>query len=155
MTIEYSTADEVTPEELEELANSFGGEHPRPVERNRKALSGSIFVATARDAGRLVGVIRLVGDGAYVLHVADMLVSPAYQLKGIGRNLMQLALDFAKQQKIGCGDSPGEFTLFSTKEGKAFYRKFPFVSVPNGMVLADSQHRIDRERKESQQFIEE
>ena len=155
MTIEYSTADKVTPEELEDLANSFDGEHPRPAERNRKALSGSIFVATARDAGRLIGIIRLVGDGAYVLHVADMLVSPAYQRKGIGRHLMQLALDFATQQKIGCGDSPGEFTLFSTKEGKGFYAKFPFVSVPNGMVLADSPGRIDAEQKASQQFIEE
>ena len=155
MTIEYSAGDEVTPEECEELANSFDGEHPRPVERNRRALSGSIFVATARDAGRLVGIIRLIGDGAYVLHVADMLVTPAYQRQGIGRKLMQLALDYAKQQGIACGTDPGEFTLFSTKEGKGFYATFPFVSVPSGMVLADSPGRIDAEQKASQQFIEE
>ncbi len=155
MTIEYSAADEVTPDELEELGSAFGGEHPRPAERNTEALSGSIFVATARDAGRLIGVLRLVGDGAYVLHVADMLVSPAYQRQGIGRSLMQMALDYAKQQKIGCGDNPGEFSLFSTKEGKGFYKKFPFVSVPNGMTLADSQDRIDAERRTSQGFIEE
>ena len=76
MNIEFKVNDTVTPREMQSLAESVGLGHHRSLECNRIALSGSLFVGTARDQGRLVGLIRLVGDGAYILHVADLEVEP-------------------------------------------------------------------------------
>lgn len=43
----------------------------------------------AFEDGALVGFVRCVGDGAYILYVQDLIVTPALQRKGIGRALMR------------------------------------------------------------------
>ena len=58
----------------ESLTFNRHGPH-RSSERNRVALAGSLFIATARCDGRLVGMLRLVGDGAYILRYRKPLKS--------------------------------------------------------------------------------
>ena len=94
----------------------------------------------------MIGLIRLIGDGAYVLHVADMIVHPAHQRKGIGSHLLRMAIDFARSITTGTGDTHGEFTLFAAKSAEFFYKKHGFMSVPNGMCLADSPARREAEQ---------
>ena len=76
MDIEFKPNDKVTPKEMQSLAESVGFGPHRSLERNRTAIAGSLFIATARHHGELVGLIRLVGDGAYILHMADLEVHP-------------------------------------------------------------------------------
>ncbi len=124
---------------------------PRRVRRLRPApdppaqparLQASCFIATARCDGRLVGLLRLIGDGAYILHIADLMVHPSQQGRGVGRRLVQLAIDYAVREGIGVGDGLGEFTLFAATGAEGFYRKLQFASLPNGMFYADCEERV-------------
>ena len=55
----------------------------------RRALEQSLFLLGAFEDNALVGFVRCVGDGAYILYVQDLIVTPALQRKGIGRELMR------------------------------------------------------------------
>ncbi|GAB2542058.1 GNAT family N-acetyltransferase [Brachybacterium huguangmaarense] len=57
-----------------------------------RGLDGSAHVVAARDAdGRLVGLARVVGDGATIAYLQDVLVDPSVQRSGIGRALVTSA----------------------------------------------------------------
>ena len=145
MKIMYTVNDTVTPEEMQSLEESVGFGSHRNLERNRVALAGSLFVATARHEGQLIGMVRLVGDGAYILHHAGISVHPDFQNKGIGRKLMEMAIAFAKETKVGSRDNFGEFTLFANTGADVFYEKLGFTITPNGMVLTDTEFRKKHE----------
>lgn len=137
----YSTSDPVSPDEMQTLAASVGFGPHRTLNRNRRALQASCLTASARQDGRLVGLLRLVGDGAYILHVADLMVHPDCQGRGVGRQLVQMAIDYATREGVGVGDGFGELTLFAASGAEGFYHKLQFASVPNGMFYADCQER--------------
>lgn len=46
------------------------------------------LVLSAWEAGELVGLARVVGDGATVAYIQDLLVDPGHQRRGIGRALL-------------------------------------------------------------------
>ncbi|MCP1638429.1 GNAT family N-acetyltransferase [Streptococcus gallinaceus] len=56
------------------------------------ALERSLLTIAVFDQERLVGLLRAVGDGASILFIQDLLVLPAYQRQGIGRQLVQACL---------------------------------------------------------------
>jgi GNAT superfamily N-acetyltransferase len=146
MDIDFTPNASVTAEEMQTLLESVSQGACRSVHRNGAALRGSSFVAAARSKGNLVGLLRLVGDGGYILHVADLEVHPDFQRQGIGRRLMEMGIAFARQQNIGTGDNLGEFTLFANIGADPFYEKLGFTLVPNGMVLTDGEGRRQHER---------
>lgn len=57
------------------------------------ALAGSTRVATAHRSGRLVGLARVLSDGASICYLQDVLVHPDEQRNGTGRRLVLAALD--------------------------------------------------------------
>lgn len=62
----------------------------RDPDRLERALAGSALVATARDDdGRLVGLVRTVGDGVSICYLQDLLVHPGSQRAGVGRALVE------------------------------------------------------------------
>lgn len=42
---------------------------------------------------KLIGIIRVVGDGCSIIYVQDIIVAPAYQRKGIGKRLLDTILE--------------------------------------------------------------
>ena len=58
-----------------------------------RAFEGSLYMVGAFDEERLVGMIRLVGDGEHILIVQDLLVAPDYRNEGIGKTLLAQALE--------------------------------------------------------------
>ena len=90
MNISYQIDDRITPDEMMSLAEAVGWGRHRTLARNRIAIAGSRFIATARADRKLIGLLRLVGDGAYILQLADMMVHPSFQLRGVGRRLAEL-----------------------------------------------------------------
>lgn len=141
MDIKYFNNKEILPEELHALADTQGWGDSRPIERNTRAIKGSIFIASARHGKRLIGILRLAGDSAYCLHIADFIVHPEYQRQGIGTKLLEMCLEYAKAEKIGIDDNMGEFTLFANVSADVFYEKLGFKLTPNGMVLVTSELR--------------
>ena len=141
MKIQYSSNDKVTPSELLKLSSSIGFAQHRSIKNNKKAILGSSFIATARYNKKLIGIIRLITDCGYIIHVADMAVHPEYQRLGIGTKLLKMAINYAKKIKIGIGNNFGEFTLFANIGALEFYKKSDFTLCPNGMVLTDDPIR--------------
>jgi len=82
------------------------------------ALAGSSLVVTARDAGgRLLGVARVVTDGATVCYLQDVLVHPDAQRRGIGRALVLAALEpyaTVRQKVLLTDDEPGQRAFYSS-----------------------------------------
>ena len=58
-----------------------------------KAVKASLWQLAVYDEKELVAYIRLVGDGHSVLLVQDLLVGPDYQRQGIGKKLLEKALE--------------------------------------------------------------
>ena len=55
----------------------------------RKAYKNSLYVLAAYADGKLVGILRAVGDGASVVFLQDLIVLPEFQRHGIGSQLMR------------------------------------------------------------------
>ncbi|MEO5977099.1 MAG: GNAT family N-acetyltransferase [Chryseolinea sp.] len=93
-----------------------------------KGISNSIFsIVVEDDQGTLVGMGRLVGDGAIYLHIQDIIVSPDYRNRGIGKTIMNTLLEHID----GLGGKNTYIGLMSSKGREAFYKQFGFNERPN------------------------
>ena len=90
--------------------------------REKEAISlANCISVTARGAdGELVGYLRVITDGAYIYYVLDVMVDPEFRGQGIGKALVELAVEKCKQD--GC------IKLFLTAlpGAEGFYAKFGF-----------------------------
>ena len=75
------------------------------------ALTRTINVG-AWDGNRLVGSIRVLTDGYFFATIPEILVDPAYQRRGIGRRLMELALERTPRGKVAFGAQPQSVAFF-------------------------------------------
>lgn len=92
-TIDYESAAVPTQTELADLYDAVGwSAYTRDPARLAAAVSASLSVVTAREDGELIGLARLVGDGLTIVYLQDILIRPAHQRRGIGRQLFQRAL---------------------------------------------------------------
>lgn len=66
----------------------------------------------AWDGKRLVGSVRVLTDGYFFATIPEILVDPQYQRRGIGRRLMDLALDQAPRGKVAFGAQPQSVEFF-------------------------------------------
>ena len=85
------------------------------------ALRGSTCVITASRGTHLVGLARVVSDGATIAYLQDVLVHPAHRRSGIGRRLVVAAFEpFAhvRQKVLLTDDEPGQ---------RAFYEDLGFT----------------------------
>ena len=58
-----------------------------------EAVKASLWQLAVYDEKELVAYIRLVGDGHSVIFVQDLLVRPDHQRQGIGKKLLEKALE--------------------------------------------------------------
>ena len=85
-----------------------------------QALPHSLAVYLAFDGEKIVGLIRLVGDGFSSVLVQDLIVLPIYQRQGIGSALMKEALeDYKDAYQVQLVTDQTERTL-------GFYRSMGF-----------------------------
>jgi ribosomal protein S18 acetylase RimI-like enzyme len=66
----------------------------------------------AWDGPRLVGSVRLLTDGYFFATIPEILVDPDYRRLGIGRRLMELALERAPRGKVFFGARPESVAFF-------------------------------------------
>ncbi|NQJ71239.1 GNAT family N-acetyltransferase [Streptococcus suis] len=89
----------------------------------QKALEHSLFILAAYDGDRLVGLLRAVGDGYSIVFIQDILVLPAYQRQGIGRQLLEQAM----------AHFPGIYQLHlltdNAEKTRSFYEALGFTAV--------------------------
>lgn len=100
-----------------------------PVEQAQAGLDHSRYIISCKDQGKVVGTARLIWDGGYVAYIADVMVMPEYQRKGIGKQLMQSILDYLEaQMKEGWKIM---ISLMAAKGKEPFYEGFNFIKRPN------------------------
>ena len=95
-----------------------------------RAVSNTYFSVVAFDGDNAVGIGRLIGDGAVIWYVQDMIVLPEYQGRGIGTVILNKLIDFATANSFP--DSNFRIALMSAKGKEEFYQKFGFHIRPYG-----------------------
>jgi ribosomal protein S18 acetylase RimI-like enzyme len=62
----------------------------KTAEQGKGALTGSWFFCHIRDrqTGRAVAMGRVIGDGGWYFHIADMATLPEFQGRGLGRRVI-------------------------------------------------------------------
>ena len=100
-----------------------------------QSLAHSLAIYVARDGEKIVGLVRLVGDGFSSVFVQDLIVLPSYQRQGIGSDLMKEALgDYKDAYQVQLVTDQTEKTL-------GFYRSLGFETLSTydctGMILVD------------------
>lgn len=59
-----------------------------------RGLPNSLFSVLLEEDGKIIGMGRVVGDGALVIHIVDIVVVPEYQGKGYGRLIIEEIMNF-------------------------------------------------------------
>lgn len=102
-----------------------------PVDHARKALQNGLINVSAIYNGELVGMGRLVGDGAMYWYLQEIIILPQFQRKGIGTMIVNHLVDYAKANSM-----TGKFTTIggvSAKGKEPFYEKMGFDIISNGL----------------------
>ena len=85
----------------------------------KNAFAHSLKILGAYENDKLVGIIRVVGDGYSIVYIQDMIVQPEYQRKGIGSALLKCVLEAYKNvyQKVLLTDNTERTILFYKSMG--------------------------------------
>lgn len=94
----------------------------------QKALDNSIKVITAYDGERPVGMGRIVGDGAVISYIQDLIVVPEYQGKHVGGCILDKLIDYVKN--ITAPGTQMMLCLMCAKGREMFYEKHGFIARP-------------------------
>lgn len=83
------------------------------------AFENSLYLLGVFDGERMVGFVRVVGDGEHIVLVQDLIVATEYQNQGIGSRLFQTVMDRFKNVRTFMVVTDTE-----NKRNQAFYQKF-------------------------------
>ncbi len=129
--IEYKKTDSIEKSKVLQLYKDAGWTaYTENSQQLMEAISNSLRVIGAWDGNKLVGLIRVVGDGQIILYIQDILVLQEYKRRGIGTNLMKLAMDEFKdvRQKV--------LLTEDAEETRGFYESLGFSSCDDGRMVA-------------------
>lgn len=91
-----------------------------------KALQNDLFSICAYDKDKLVGIGRVIGDGAIYFYLQDIIVIPAYQKQGIGKVLMKNIENY-----LSIHTNENSFVGLMAADGvKSFYEKYGYKVRP-------------------------
>lgn len=111
-----------TLEEYKYLCKSVGWTNYMNFEVVETSLRNSIHCITVKDKEQIVGMGRIVGDGAIYFYIQDIVVHPDYQKNGIGNEIMKILVKYLNThapEKAFVG-------LFASQGKGTFYEKYDF-----------------------------
>lgn len=96
----------------------------------KNAYDNSLKILAAYDGGKLLGIIRVVGDGYSIIYIQDILVYPRYQHMGVGTALIQEILHIYRNvyQKVLSTDNTEKTVNFYQSVGFSLYSDINCVS---------------------------
>jgi GNAT superfamily N-acetyltransferase len=110
--------------EIVHLYRAHGWTHASDPARLRVAIErSSLSIVAVEDGDRVVGFARAMSDEAFAVYIADVLVAPDRQRRGIGRALVQAILDHYPPQRFH------HQVLVAERGAEGFYRHLGLVPV--------------------------
>lgn len=111
---------------------------PLTEEQAEKAIAGSLLTVVAYDDDMPVGMGRIVGDGAVICYIQDLIVIPEYQGTGVGQAIMESLIDYVKEIRLP--DTQIMLDLMCATGREDFYKKYGFIARPTeklgpGMIM--------------------
>lgn len=95
-----------------------------------KSYENSLYILTAWDEDKLIGSIRVVGDGHSIIYIQDILVMGEYRHMGIGTRLLSEVMNKFRHvyQKVLLTDKDSKASEFYEKMGFSSSEKYGCVS---------------------------
>jgi len=125
MNITYTHT--ITPEEVNALRVAVGWhvvEHRQVV----KGLEHTAYTVCARDGEKAIGMARVITDHGYIVYIADVIVLPEYQGKGLGKEIMSRIMAYINENTE---QGQRKFISLMARKGKEeFYEKFGLIKRP-------------------------
>ena len=94
----------------------------------QQALDNSIKIYTVYDGNKPIGMGRIVGDGAVICYIQDLIIIPEYQSKHIGSLLIEKLIQYVKS--ITIKGTRMMLCLMCAKGREVFYEKHGFTARP-------------------------
>lgn len=103
---------------LNELYDSVGwSTYTKDPIKLADAVNASLYVVTAHDENKLVGLARVVGDGLTIIYLQDILVAPDYQRRGIGHELFARVFEpyeNVRQKVLMTDNDPAQLSFYKS-----------------------------------------
>lgn len=87
-----------------------------------KAISNDFFSICIYDKDRLIGIGRVIGDGAIYFYIQDVIVLPKYQKYGIGKLIMENIEEYL----LNVTSNNSVVGLMAAEGVSQFYKKFGY-----------------------------
>ena len=112
-----------TLHEYRSLCTAVGWEHAINFDAASDSLARSLFHVLAVQEGNVIGMGRIVGDGAIYFYIQDIAVHPAHQRRGLGRRIVQRLMDYIRNH----APDRAFVGLFAAQDAQSLYRSFGFA----------------------------
>lgn len=129
---QYAVIERVAPLDDFLRLREIAGLTPRAREAAALALPNSYCGVHVRHDGQVIAMGRVVGDGGLNFEIVDIAVDPAFQRRGLGREIMTCLL-----VQLRCKAPAGAYVTLMA-DVPALYEKFGFEltrPVSEGMAL--------------------
>ncbi|WMJ88281.1 GNAT family N-acetyltransferase [Anaerocolumna sp. MB42-C2] len=103
-------------------------------EQARRGIDNTYYSVCAIDGDKTIGMARVISDGGYVVYIADVIVLPEYQGKGVGQLIMEDVMKYIYE--VISDGAPVMVNLMSAFSRESFYEQFGFVKRPTKEVGA-------------------
>jgi len=107
------------------LFETTGWESKKSKEELYWAINNSWYVVSAFRGKELIGFGRIISDGYLHAFITEMIITPAYQKKGIGKEILKRLVQEALDNDIY------DIQLFAAEDKKEFYLKNGFIERPD------------------------
>ena len=122
----FKTNEKVPADLLSSLRESVGWN------RMEKELSNPNLISfchiSVYEENELIGYIDCISNGVTDAYIQDLMVKPEYQGKGIGTKLMNMMIDYLKDNHIYM------ISVLFDESLKSFYDKFGFYTMLSGQM---------------------
>jgi GNAT superfamily N-acetyltransferase len=130
MDLEWSQAlDDVDWQELSDLykAAPLGD---KPADKLRTVFENSRFRCFVREHGKLVGVGRVLADGADCAYICDVALLPSHQGHGLGRAIVARLVELSRGHR--------KIILYAVPGREDFYRSLGFKPMRTAMAIFEN-----------------
>ncbi|SFM08168.1 Acetyltransferase (GNAT) domain-containing protein [Gracilibacillus orientalis] len=132
MVKDYEVLYNTTPtlDEYISLCSSVGWKDFMNFDVAETSLRNTVFSVIIKDNNKVIGMGRIVGDGAIYYYIQDIVVHPKYQGYGIGKEIMNTLMSYIEN------NAPNKaFIGLFASEGKVdFYKKYGFKDYSPNMT---------------------